>query len=192
METRNFINGKFIDSISKQKIRVLNPSNQMTVGFIDEGLDEEINLAFSSASKAFKNRVLQDMDANIKSTMMRSIATKLREYKKVGSEILSQENGKTIEQCAGEFEGAASVFDYYAGLTDKIENKLIPSGIDTFNYILLEPYGVSLQIIPWNCPITLFARSVAVSLVIGNTIVIKPPELCPISSNIFGSYLSSF
>ncbi len=186
METRNFINGKFIDSISKQKIRVLNPSNQKTVGFIDEGLDEEINLAFSSASKAFKNRVLQDMDANIKSTMMRSIATKLREYKKVGSEILSQENGKTIEQCAGEFEGAASVFDYYAGLTDKIENKLIPSGIDTFNYILLEPYGVSLQIIPWNYPITLFARSVAVSLVIGNTIVIKPPELCPISSNIFG------
>ena len=100
--------------------------------------------------------------------------------------ILSQENGKTIEQCEGEFDGAANVFDYYAGLTDKIENKLIPSGNDTFNYIVLEPFGVSLQIVPWNYPIALFARSVAVSLVVGNTIVIKPPELCPISSNIFG------
>ena len=57
----------------------------------------------------------------------------------------------------------------------KIDNKLIPSGNDTFNYILLEPFGVSLQIVPWNYPISLFARSVAVSLVVGNTIVIANP-----------------
>ena len=67
-----------------------------------------------------------------------------------------------------------------------VKEKLIPSSNDTFNYVILEPYGVSLQIIPWNYPISLFARSVAVSFVVGNTIVIKPPELCPISSNIFG------
>ena len=186
MEIRNYINGKFVESISKKNIPITNPSNQMNIGFIDEALDDEIDLAFSAASKTFNQRILKDMDASIKSKMMRSIASKLREYKQKGSIILSQENGKTTKQCEDEFEGAASIFDYYAGLTDKIENKLIPSGNDTFNYILLEPYGVSLQIIPWNYPIILFARSVAVSLVIGNTIVIKPPELCPISSNIFG------
>ena len=186
METRNYINGKFINSLSKQNIRVVNPANQVTVGFIDEALDDEIDLAFSSASEAFSKRILHDMDASLKTVMMRSIATKLRENKKNGALILSQENGKTVEQCEGEFEGAACVFDYYAGLTDKIENKLIPSGKDTFNYVVLEPYGVSLQIVPWNYPISLFARSVAVSLVVGNTMVIKPPELCPISSNIFG------
>ena len=186
METRNYINGKFINSLSKQNIRVVNPANQSTVGFIDEALDDEIDLAFSSASEAFSKRILHDMDASLKTVMMRSIATKLRENKKNGAMILSQENGKTVEQCEGEFEGDASVFDYYAGLTDKIENKLIPSGKDTFNYVVLEPYGVSLQIVPWNYPISLFARSVAVSLVVGNTMVITPPELCPISSNIFG------
>ena len=47
METRNFINGTFIDSISKKNIAVLNPANQKIVGNIDEALDEEINLAFS-------------------------------------------------------------------------------------------------------------------------------------------------
>ena len=186
MEVRNFINGKFIDSISKTNIPVVNPANQDTVGKINEALDEEIDLAFSAAYESFKKRILQDMDPIIKSKKMRLIALKLRDNKKRGALILSQENGKTIEQCEGEFDGAASVFDYYAGLTDKIENKLIPSGNDTFNYILLEPFGVSLQIVPWNYPISLFARSVAVSLVVGNTIVIKPPELCPISSNIFG------
>jgi len=186
LEFRNFIGGKFIDSISKRQIPIINPANQDVVGHIDEALDDEIDEALFAAKKSFNKRILQDMDASLKSKKMRAIASKLREYKKRGAKILSQENGKTIEQCEGEFDGAANVFDYYAGLTDKIENKLIPSGNDTFNYIALEPYGVSLQIVPWNYPISLFARSVAVSLVVGNTIVIKPPELCPISSNIFG------
>ncbi len=190
MEVRNYINGNFVKSLSKKSIPVINPANQKNVGYIDEALDAEIDLAFTAANEAFNKRILQDMDPTFKSEMMRSIASKLRKYKKSGSKILSQENGKTLEQCEGEFEGAAAVFDYYAGITDKIENKLIPSGKDTFNYVILEPFGVSLQIVPWNYPISLFARSVAVSLVVGNTIVIKPPELCPISSNIFGQIFS--
>jgi aldehyde dehydrogenase (NAD+) len=186
MEQRNFINGKFIESISKTDITVLNPANQKVVGNIDQALDEEINLAYESAKKAFNKRILVDMESKAKSMMMRSIANKLREKKIEGGKILSQENGKTIAQCIGEFEGAADIFDFYAGLTDKIENKLIPSGIDTLNYVVLEPFGVSLQIVPWNYPILIFAGMVAQNLIVGNTIVIKPPELCPLSSNFYG------
>jgi len=186
METRNFINGTFIDSISKKNIPVLNPANQNIVGNIDEALDQEINLAFESAKKAFDKRILIDMDAKEKSKMMRSIANKLRERKDEGGKILSQENGKTIAQCVGEFQGAADTFDFYAGLTDKIENKLIPAGNDTLNYVVLEPFGVSLQIVPWNYPVAIFSGMVAQNWIVGNTIVIKPPELCPISSNFYG------
>ena len=186
MELRNFINGKFIESISKQNIPVLNPSNQKIVGNIDEALDEEINLAFESAKKTFDKRVLVDMDAKEKSIMMTAIANKLREKKLEGGRILSQENGKTLAQCVGEFEGAANTFDFYAGLTDKIEHKIIPSGNDTFNYVVLEPFGVSLLIVPWNYPVSIFSGMVAQNLIVGNTIVIKPPELCPISSNFYG------
>ena len=126
------------------------------------------------------------MDPKKKSKIMRAIASKLREYKHEGGKLLSKENGKTITQCEGEFEGAADTFDYYAGMTDKIENKLIPSGSDTFNYVVLEPFGVTLQIVPWNYPVSIFASMVAQNLIVGNTIVIKPPELCPISSNLYG------
>ena len=186
METRNFINGKFINTISKKNIAVLNPANQKIVGNIDEALDDEIDLAFKSAKNAFDKRILLDMDSKDKSRLMRAIASKLRDYKDEGSLILSSENGKTIEQCKGEFLGAANTYDYYAGLTDKIENKMIPSDKDTFNYVILEPFGVSLQIVPWNYPIVIFASMTAQNLIVGNTMVIKPPELCPISSNFFG------
>ena len=186
METRNFINGKFINTISKKNIAVLNPANQKIVGNIDEALDDEIDLAFKSAKNAFDKRILLDMDAKDKSRLMRAIASKLRKYKDEGALILSSENGKTIEQCKGEFLGAANTYDYYAGLTDKIENKMIPGDKDTFNYVILEPFGVSLQIVPWNYPIVIFASMTAQNLIVGNTMVIKPPELCPISSNFFG------
>ena len=126
------------------------------------------------------------MNAQEKSRMMRAIAAKLREKKDEGGKILSQENGKTVAQCIGEFEGAANTFDFYAGLTDKIEHKLIPSGNDTQNSVVLEPFGVSLQIVPWNYPVSIFSGMVAQNLIVGNTIVIKPPELCPISSNFYG------
>ena len=186
MENRNFINGEFINSISNSNIAIEDPSNKKTIANIDEALDEEIGLSFEAAKKVFDSRVLLDMDEKEKSKMMRNIAKELRNYSKEAAVLLSRENGKTIEQCEGEFIGAADIFDYYAGLTDKIENKFIKSGNDTFNYTLLEPFGVSLQIIPWNYPIVLFARSVAVNLVVGNTSVVKPPELCPLSSNYFG------
>ncbi len=186
METRNFINGKFINSISKEIIPVVNPANQKIVGNIDQALDEEINLAFDAAKKAFDKRILLDMDPKEKSKMMRAIAAKLREYRKIGGKLLSMENGKTFNQCMGEFDGAADNFDFYAGMTDKIQNKLIPSGKDTFNYVVLEPFGVSLHIVPWNYPVSIFSGMVAQNLVVGNTIVIKPPELCPISSNFYG------
>ena len=186
METRNFINGKFINSLSKEELAVINPANQNLVGNIDQALDDEIDLAYESAKKAFDKRILIDMDPKEKSRMMRAIAAKLREYREIGGKILSQENGKTIKQCMGEFDGAADTFDFYAGMTDKIQNKLIPSGKDTFNYVILEPFGVSLQIVPWNYPVSIFSGMVAQNWIVGNTIVIKPPELCPISSNFYG------
>ena len=186
MEVRNFINGRFINSLSKKTIPVLNPANQKIVGSIEEALDDEINLAFDAARQAFDKRILLDMNAQEKSRIMRAIAAKLREKKDEGGKILSQENGKTVAQCIGEFEGAANTFDFYAGLTDKIEHKLIPSGNDTQNSVVLEPFGVSLQIVPWNYPVSIFSGMVAQNLIVGNTIVIKPPELCPISSNFYG------
>ena len=118
METRNFIHGKFIDSISKKNLKVVNPANQKLVGNIDQALDNEIDLAFAAAKSACNKRILLDLDPKEKSNMMRAVASKLREYKNIGGKLLSQENGKTIKQCIGEFEGAADTFDFYAGMTD--------------------------------------------------------------------------
>ena len=70
MENRNFINGSFVDSISNKNVKVINPANQALVGNINQAMDEEIELAVYAAKKAFEKRILQDMDAKVKSKLL--------------------------------------------------------------------------------------------------------------------------
>ena len=82
MELRNFIDGKFIDSISKKNIPVLNPANQKIVGNIDEALDEEIDLAFQAAKRAFDKRILVDMGRAVRS-LEQTKGKRIRLFRKV-------------------------------------------------------------------------------------------------------------
>ena len=69
------------------------------------------------------------------------------------------------------------MFDYYAGLTDKLEGKTIPVSSNVFDYTVLEPFGVSAHIVPWNFPLSMIGRSLACSFATGNSTIIKTAEL---------------
>ncbi len=82
---------------------------------------------------------------------------------------------------------AADYLEYYAGLADKIEGQVIPIFPEVaFDYTLPEPYGVVGVISTWNGGISSLARKAGAALAAGNTVVIKPMELAPFSSLIFG------
>lgn len=80
--------------------------------------------------------------------------------------------------------GPAEWFDYYAGWADKLNGEVI--GAWAFNYTVPEPYGVIAAITPFNAPVWEIGMKVAPALAAGNTVVIKPPELAPFSSTLFG------
>ena len=83
------------------------------------------------------------------------------------------------------------MFDYYAGLTDKLEGKTIPVSNSVLDYTVLEPYGVSAHIIPWNYPLSMLGRSLACSFATGNSTVIKTAELTPLSATVFAKAIES-
>jgi acyl-CoA reductase-like NAD-dependent aldehyde dehydrogenase len=78
---------------------------------------------------------------------------------------------------------AAKWFEYYAGWTDKIVGEVTPGA--GLNYTLIEPYGVVAVILTWNGPTGSIGMKVAAALAAGCTVVLKPPELAPFSSNLF-------
>ena len=182
---QHYINGEWIDSTGNELIAVVNPATEEVIGEISAANKDDISLAVAAAKTAYESRVLVDMNPMERAKLMRSIADELRKVSKDGGALLCEENGKLLGASEYEFLDAANYFDYYSGLTDKIEGQTIPVNNQVMDYTLYEPYGVSGHIVPWNFPISMLARSLACSFAAGNSTVIKPAELTPLATTSF-------
>jgi acyl-CoA reductase-like NAD-dependent aldehyde dehydrogenase len=91
----------------------------------------------------------------------------------------TRDNGKLLREMGGQVRGLPAWFDYYAGLTDKID---VDTGRgDFFGYVSREPVGVVASILPWNSPLLLLTFKLAPALAAGCTMVAKPSEQAPVS-----------
>ena len=185
----NFIDGKWIESQSKETIKVDDPATGKIIGEISCAKKDDVDLAVDAAKKSFESRVLVDMPLLARAKLMRRIADETRKVAKEGGELLCYENGKTLGAAVKEFNDVADMFDYYAGLTDKLEGKTIPVSKNVFDYTVLEPFGVSAHIVPWNYPLAMVGRSLSCSFATGNSTVIKTAELTPLSATVFAQAL---
>ena len=186
---KNFIDGKWIESESKETIKVDDPANGKIIGEISCANKNEVDLAVDAARRSFESKVLVDMPLLARAKLMRRIADETRKIAKEGGELLCYENGKTLGAAVKEFNDVADMFDYYAGLTDKLEGKTIPVSTNVFDYTVLEPFGVSAHIVPWNYPLSMIGRSLSCSFATGNSTIIKTAELTPLSATVFAQAL---
>ena len=186
---KNYIDGKWIESESKETIKVDDPANGKIIGEISCAKKNEVDLAVDAARRSFESRVLVDMPLLARAKLMRRIADETRKIAKEGGELLCYENGKTLGAAVKEFNDVADMFDYYAGLTDKLEGKTIPVSTNVFDYTVLEPFGVSAHIVPWNYPLSMIGRSLSCSFATGNSTIIKTAELTPLSATVFAQAL---
>ena len=188
---KNFINNKWIESESKETIKVDDPSNGKIIGEISCAKKNEVDLAVEAAKNSYNSRVLVDMPLLSRAKLMRKIAEETRKVSKEGGELLCYENGKTLGAAVKEFNDVADMFDYYAGLTDKLEGKTIPVSPTVFDYTVLEPFGVSAHIVPWNFPLSMVGRSLACSFATGNSTIVKTAELTPLSATFFAQAIEN-
>jgi aldehyde dehydrogenase (NAD+)/betaine-aldehyde dehydrogenase len=102
----------------------------------------------------------------------------------------SLDAGKPVGEAAGDVNGAARAFEYYAGAADKLQGETIPLGRDYVAMTLREPVGVTAHIVPWNYPLSTTARGVAPALAAGCTAIVKPAEQTPITALMLAEILS--
>jgi len=188
---KNYIDGKWIESESKETIQVDDPSNGKIIGEISCAKKTEVDLAVSAAKNAFSSRVLVDMPILERAKLMHRIAEETRKVANEGGKMLCFENGKALGSAIKEFNDVADMFDYYAGLTDKLEGKTIPVSPTVFDYTVLEPFGVSAHIVPWNFPLSMVGRSLACSFATGNSTIVKTAELTPLSATFFAQAIEN-
>ncbi|MEO0368942.1 MAG: aldehyde dehydrogenase family protein [Pseudomonadota bacterium] len=175
----NFINGAWVDS--QTSIEIIDPATESVIGSIAEAKALEVNLAVQAARDCVTRGDLSRPRPAERVAWLLDVAAELAKLKPIGIPLLVAENGKTSAEAEDEFDTAISYFRYYAGMADKIEGKSIPLGDDYVDFTIYEPLGVSAQIVPWNFPVDICARSLAPALAAGNAVVVKSPELTPLA-----------
>ncbi|MCA0050885.1 aldehyde dehydrogenase family protein [Mesorhizobium sp. B283B1A] len=178
---KNFIDGEWRDCSSGKRIEVDDPSTGETVAVIAEAGPEEVHLAVAAADRVFRDRVLIDMHPYDRGRMLFRVADALEARSDEVAIINCVETGKALDLARGEVRTAVRYLRYYAGLADKLEGRSIPRGEGLVDYTVRSPFGVSAHIVPWNGPLELTARSLACAIATGNSVVVKSPELAPLS-----------
>ncbi len=176
-----YVNGAFTTGHSDAAIEVFDPATEEIIDSVPRGTPADIDDAVSAAKRAFAG--WRNCMANNRATLLHEVAGKLRSHEHQLVELLTQEQGKPRPENAEELEWSANTFDYYAELGRHEQGTVLPPGAASqFNFTRREPYGVVACITPWNYPILLLSWKVAPALAAGNTCVIKPSEVTPLSA----------
>jgi acyl-CoA reductase-like NAD-dependent aldehyde dehydrogenase len=161
------------------RLSVLNPATEQPIVELDEAGVEEADEAVARAKAAFP--AWRDVAPAARAALLRKVATLVEENAEELARIESENVGKPISGARAEVGMVADVFHFYAGAVEKHYGETIPvaGGVDmTFR----EPLGVVGLIVPWNFPLNIASWKLGPALACGNTVVLKPAELTPLSA----------
>jgi acyl-CoA reductase-like NAD-dependent aldehyde dehydrogenase len=161
------------------RLSVLNPATEQPIVELDEAGVEEADEAVARAKAAFP--AWRDVAPGTRAALLRKVATLVEENAEELARIESENVGKPISGARAEVGMVADVFHFYSGAVEKHYGDTIPvaGGVDmTFR----EPLGVVGLIVPWNFPLNIASWKLGPALACGNTVVLKPAELTPLSA----------
>ncbi len=178
-----FIGGEWSDASDGGNVPTLNPATEKPVTEVASGTVEDADRAVSAAKEAFDDGRWSKKSAASRTKILFKIADLLDEQNQEIATLESLDNGKTFfESSKIDVPFVANLFRYYAGWATKYHGKTIPVSGPFLNYTLMEPIGVVAAIVPWNFPLLLASWKLAPALAMGNSVVLKPAEITPLSA----------
>jgi betaine-aldehyde dehydrogenase len=157
------------------------PATGAVIAEVAQADAADADKAVRVADDAYR-RQWRDTSARHRGEVLRAIAELVRERRDDLAAIESADAGKPISAAQGEIDGVATTFAYYAGAADKAAGQTLPGAADGTLLTFREPLGVCVAIVPWNFPLVITAWKVAPALAMGNTVVVKPASLTPLSA----------
>jgi acyl-CoA reductase-like NAD-dependent aldehyde dehydrogenase len=160
-------------------LAVIEPATEKVLAEIPRAGVEETNAAVARAREAFPGwRAVAPAE---RAVLLRSLADLLASKREELAQLEARNAGKPIADARGEMDMAAQTFLYYAGAPERPNGDTIPvTGGHAFT--VREPLGVVGLIVPWNFPLVIASWKLAPALAAGNTVVLKPAELTPLTA----------
>jgi acyl-CoA reductase-like NAD-dependent aldehyde dehydrogenase len=164
---------------TKHMLRVLEPATEQVLAELPQAQDEDVDHAIAKARAAFP--AWRGVAPTARADLMRRLAQAIADRTEDLARLEARNVGKPIGDARGEIGMVVQAFNYFAGAPERLFGKTIPvaGGIDmTFR----EPLGVVGLITPWNFPLMLASWKIAPAMAAGNTMVLKPAELTPLTA----------
>ncbi len=179
---RNYVAGQWVECKSNKTFPNINPANTgETVGLFQASGPEDIQEACEAAAKA--QPAWAAMPAPLRGEFLYKASEIMEGRLQKLSEEMTREEGKTLPEAKGEVKRAINILRYFGGEGPRQFSYQIPSERENvFCYTLRKALGVVALITPWNFPSAIPAWKMAPALVAGNTVVIKPASLAPLSA----------
>lgn len=159
--------------------QIIEPATEQVLEEIPRAGEEEIDAAVARARAAFP--AWRAVTPGDRATLLRRVADAVESRLDEFATLEARNAGKPIRDARGEIGMVVETFRYYAGAPERLLGQTIPvaGGID---FTFREPLGVVGLIVPWNFPLTIASWKMAPALAAGNTIVLKPAELTPLTA----------
>ena len=176
-----FINGEFVDAQAGNTIEVLNPYDNSLLAKVAEAREADIDKAVAAAKAAFP--AWRDKAAMDRGLLLLKLADAIEADRDNLARLESMDTGHPIRDCLNlDVPRTAVTYRYFGGMADKHLGSVVPVEQGFLNYVTREPIGVVGQIVPWNFPLMFTSWKLGPALAAGNTVVMKPSEITPLSS----------
>ena len=177
------INGEAVEAASGRTYTTINPATEEPVCAVAEAGPEDVERAVAAARAAFDSGPWPRMRPQDRQKLLWKLGDLILEHADEIARLETLDNGKPIfESRQIDVPMAANCFHYFAGWSTKLAGETLPVSPAFFTYTLREPIGVVAAIIPWNFPMIMVGWKCAPALAAGNTVVVKPAELTPLSA----------
>merc|ERR1739838_203758 len=182
-----FIDGLFCDATSGKKLKSIDPKDESVICEVEAASKEDVDRACKAAYRAFNDGEWGKMNARDRSTLLFKLADLMEEHQEELATIESIDSGAVYTLALKTHIGMSiATWRYFAGWCDKIEGSTIPINNARPNRNLAMtrkyPIGVCGLITPWNYPLMMLSWKMAACLAAGNTVVIKPAQVSPLTA----------
>jgi betaine-aldehyde dehydrogenase len=176
-----FIGGEFVDARSGETLATLNPHDNTPIAEVALAGAADVDRAVGAATKALPAG--RRMAAADRGRILLKLADLIEANAEELARLESLDTGHPLKDSrALDVPRTAACYRYFGGMADKFQGETIPVEAGFLNYTLREPVGVVGQVVPWNFPLMFTSWKMAPALAAGNTIVMKPAEVTPLSS----------
>ena len=178
-----YIAGKWTEAADGGTAQTLNPFDGSVLDTVAEAAGPDVDAAVAAAREAFDAGPWRRTTLTERAALLARIAELLQRDREQLARTESLDTGKTLNEARADVDDTTAVFRYYAGTAGSHAGRVVDAGRPhVVSRIVHEPTGVCALIAPWNYPLLQISWKLAPALAAGNTAVVKPSELTPLST----------